>query len=210
MRLTRFIAIPLVMLFILACGLTNGIQQAATQLPGMLTSAPTALGAMETVAAAQSSSNCSSTTPTSGGLGISLDTIKTVLQITNQFTFTDGTVDGQTASTATLTSTAAASFQDIANGFSAVFIGDPCNIGKITVTIPRTDQQATVDQGMGLVTILFAGFLPPGAQIPFITWLTQEYAAVPVGGQQQTTIGTMQFTLQRSQTEMVLDIVPAQ
>jgi len=209
MRLTRFLAIPFVMLFILACGLTNGIQQAATQLPGILTSAPTALGAMETVAAAQSSGNCPAT-PTAGGLGISLDTVKTVLQITNQFTFTDGTVDGQTASTVTLTSTAAASFQDIANGFSAVFIGDPCNIGKITVTIPRTDQQASVDQGMGLVTILFAAVMPAGAQIPFITWLTQEYAAMPVGGQQQTTIGTMQFTLQRSQTEMVLDIVPAQ
>jgi hypothetical protein len=209
MRLTRFLAIPLVMLFIMACGLTNGIQQAATQLPGILTSVPTAMGAIETLSALQSSSNCPST-PTAGGLGISLDTVKTVLQITNQFTFTDGTVDGQTASTVTLTSTAAASFQDIANGFSAVFIGDPCNISKITVTVPRTDQQATVDQGMDLVTILFAAVMPPGAQIPFITWLTQEYAAMPVGGQQQTTIGIMQFTLQRSQTEMILDIVPAQ
>ena len=63
---------------------------------------------------------------------------------------------------------------------------------------------------MGLVTILFAAVMPPGTQIPFITWFTQEYAAMPVGGQQQTTIGTMQFTLQRNQTEMILDIVPAQ
>jgi hypothetical protein len=209
MRLFRFLAIPLAMLFTLACGLTNGIQQAATQLPGILTSAPTALGAMETLAAAQSSSNCFSTTPTSGGLGISMDTVKTVLQITNQFTITDGTIDGQTASTITLTPTAAASFHEIANGFSARFIGDPCNIGKISVTIPRTDQQATIDQGMGLVTILFTGVMPPGAQISFITWLAKEYAAVPVGGQQQTTVENMQLTLQRNQTEMVLDIVPA-
>ena len=96
MRLTRFLAIPLVMLFVLACGITNGIQQAATQLPGILTSVPTTMGAVETLSAQQSSSNCPAT-PTTGGLGISLDTIKTVLQITNQFTFTDGTVDGQTA-----------------------------------------------------------------------------------------------------------------
>jgi hypothetical protein len=209
MRLTRFLAIPLVMLFVLACGVINGIQQAATQLPGILTSIPTAMNAVETLSAPQSAGNCPST-PTSGGLGVSLDTVKTVLQITNQFTFTDGTVNGQTASTATLTSTAAASFPVIANGFTAIFIGDPCNISKITVTIPRTDQQATVEQGIGLVTVLFAAVMPPGTQISFIAWISQQYASMPVGGQQQTTIGTMQFTLQRSQNEMVLNIVPAQ
>jgi len=207
MRSTRFLAIPLVMLFLLACGLTNVIQQAATQLPGILTSAPTALGAVETVAAQQSSSNCSST-PAAGGLGISLDVAKTVFQITNQFTFTDGTVDGQSASTVTLAPGGASTFPAIANGFSAQFIGDPCDVGKITVTIPRSDQQATVDQGIGVINVLFAGVLPPGAQIPFVTWMAQNYAAVPVGGQQQTTIGSMQFTLSRSQTDMILEIIP--
>ncbi len=100
-----------------------------------------------------------------------------------------------------------ASFPAIANGFSAQFIGDPCNISKIEVTIPRTDQ-ATVDQGIGIITILFAGFMPPQAQLPLLTWLTQQYASIQVGGQKQTTVGNMQFTLQRSQTEMVLDIIP--
>jgi hypothetical protein len=207
MRNIRFLAIPLVMLFVLACGLSNGIQQIATQLPAMLTSAPTTIGAVETLGAQQPSSNCPST-PTTGGLGISMDVVKNVLLITNQFTLTDGTVDGQTASTATLTPGAAASFPVIANGFSAQFIGDPCNIGKITITIPRTDQQDTVDQGLGVINILLAGVLPPGAQISFVAWLAQEYAALPVGGQQQTTVGNMQFTLTRSQTEMVLEIIP--
>ena len=207
MRYTRFLAIPLVMVFVMACGLVNGIQQAATQLPGILTSAPTALGAMETFAAGQSSSNCPST-PTSGGLGISMDSVKTVLQITGQFDLADGTVNGQTASTATMTQSAATNFPAIASGFSAQFIGDPCNIGEILVTLPRTDQQDTVDQGIGVINILLAGVMPAGTQIPFVAWLAEQYASVPVGGQQQTTSGNMQFTLQRSQTEMVVDIVP--
>ena len=137
-----------------------------------------------------------------------MDSVKTVLQITGQFVLTDGTVDGKTVSTVTLAQEAATSFPDIANEFSAQFIGDPCNISEIKVTTPYTDQQATVDQGLGLVNILLAGVMPAGSRIPFITWLTQEYASVPVGGQQQTTIGSMQVTLQRNQTDMVLDIVP--
>jgi hypothetical protein len=209
MKTTRLLAIPLVMVFVLACGLSNGIQAVTTQLPGILTSAPTALGEMETLSAQQASSNCPST-PTAGGLGISIYPAETVLQTTGQFVLTDGTVDGKPASTATLAQAAAAAFPDIANGFSAQFIGDPCNLSEIKVTIPRTDQQATVDQGLGLVNILLAGVMPAGAQIPFVTWLTQEYSALPVGGQQQTTIGTLQITLQRSQTNMVLDIVPVQ
>jgi hypothetical protein len=84
-------------------------------------------------------------TPSAPGLGISLDQVKTVLQATQQFIFTDGTVNGQPASTATLGSGAAASFPAIANGFSAQFIGDPCNIRQLTLSLPRNDQQDTVD-----------------------------------------------------------------
>ena len=206
---TRYLVIPLVMVFVLACGLSTGIQaiqQAATQLPGILTSAPTALGAIETSAAAQSSSACG--TPTSGGLGIGLDNAKTVLQLTQQVTFTDGTVDGQPVSTATLTSTAASSFPDIASGFSAQFIGDPCNLSKILVTAPRTDQQ-TADQGIAIINILVSGFMPLDVQVPLLAWLSQNYSNLPVSGQQQTTIGTMMFTLGRTQTEMTLEVVPA-
>jgi hypothetical protein len=207
MNRIRFLAIPLVMVFVLACGLSNGIQLISTQLPGILTSAPTTIGAMETLSAQQSSSNCPST-PTAGGLGISIYPVKTVVDTTGQFTLKDGTVDGKPASTVTLAQEAAALFPDITNGFSAQFIGDSCNLSEIKVNIPRTDSQASVDQGIGLVNILLAGVMPGGAQIPFVTWLTQEYASLPVGGQQQTTIGALQLTLQRSQTAMLLDIVP--
>jgi hypothetical protein len=208
MRRTRFLAIPLVMVFLLACGLTNGISGIATQLPGILTSVPTALGAVETLSSQQSSSNCPAT-PTAGGLGISLDQVKLVLQATQQFVFTDGTVNGQPASTATLGPALTASFPDIATGFSAQFIGDSCNIGELTISLPRNDQQATVDQAVGLIDVLIAAFLPSGDQLAVINWMTQNYGTIPVGGQAQTTAGSMQFTLTRSQTEMVLDILPA-
>ena len=207
MRNTKLLAIPLVMVLVLACGLSNGIQLVTTQLPEILTSAPTTIGAVETLSAQQSSSNCPST-PTAGGLGISIYPIKSVIQSTGQFTQTDGTVDSKPASTVTLAQAAAALFPDIANGFSAQFIGDPCNLSEIKVNIPRTDQQASVDQGIGLINILLAGVMPGGTQIPFVTWLTQEYASLPVGGQQQTTFGTIQATLQRNQTTMILDIIP--
>jgi hypothetical protein len=191
----------------MACGLTNGISGLATQLPGILTNAPTELGAVETLAAQQSTTNCPAT-PTAAGLGISLDTAKGVLQITNQLTFTDSTANGQPVSTAMLTAGAAATFPEVGSGFSAQFIGDPCNLNEINVTIPRTDQQATVDQGMGLLNLVFAGVIPPGTQVALLTWMVQEYSSIQVGGQQQTTIGSMQFTLSRTQTDMVLDILP--
>jgi hypothetical protein len=212
MRKTRWLVIPFLMLFVLACGLSNGIQQiqqAATQLPDILTSAPTALGAIETMAAsAMPPSNCPAN-PSAGGLGIALDHAKTVLQATQQFTFTDGTVDGQPASTATLASAGASTFSAVSNGFSAQFIGDPCNLSKILVTAPYTDQQETVDQGLAVVSVLFSTLMPLDVQLPLLTWLSQNYSNVPVSGQQQTTIKNLQFTLQRNQTSMVLEIVPA-
>jgi len=210
MKHTRLLAIPVIMLFIVACGLSNGVQQiqsAVTQLPGVLTSMPTELGGIETAASAQTSSDCTTTTP--GGLGITLDKVKSVLQITQQVTFTDGTVNGQPVSTATLSSTSASTFPSISNGFSAQFIGDPCNLSEIKVTTPRTDQQSTVDEGIGILNILFAGFMPPEVDLPLLTWLSENYGNVPVSGQAQTTIGQMQITLQRSKTNtMTLDIIP--
>ena len=96
MRKSRFLVIPLVLFFLMACSLSNGIQQiksAVTQLPALLTSAPTALGAVQTLAAGQTSgTDCGTSTP--GGLGVALSTPKAVLEYTQQFTFTDSTVDG--------------------------------------------------------------------------------------------------------------------
>jgi hypothetical protein len=207
----RLLAISFVMFFILACGLTNGIQQiqsAVTQLPGVLTSMPTAMGGIETAAAGQTSSNCG--TPSAGGLEITLDKVKAVLQYTQQVSFTEGTLNGQPVSTGTLSTTGASTFPAVSNGFSAQFIGDPCNLSEIKVITPRTDQQDTVDQGIAVVNTLFAAFMPPDVELPFLTWLAENYPNVPVSGQQQTTIGKMQFTLQRSTTNlMTLEIVPA-
>jgi len=212
MRHTRLLLIPLIMVFVLACGLTNGIQQiqqAVTQLPEVLTSAPTALSALETmVASAVPPSNCPAT-PSAGGLGVSVDTAKNVLQMTQQFTFSDGSLDGQPASTATLASAAAGTFSAISDGFSAQFIGDPCNLSEIKITIPRTDQQDSIDQGVQAVNLVLVGTLPMDVQFSFFSWLSQNYSSVAVSGQVQTTLKNLLFTLQRDQTSMLLDILPA-
>jgi hypothetical protein len=212
MRNKRWLVIPFLLFFLLGCGLISDVQNiknaATTQLPAILTSAPTTQGMIETIAAQQSSSTCTGT-PTAGGLGVSLDTARTVLQMTQQFAFTDGTANGQSAVIVTLTTSGASSFPAIAQGFSAQFIGDVCNLSRVSVTIPRSDQQDTVDQGIGLLNIVLAGTLPPDVQLTFLTWVAQNYSTVAVSGQQQTTIKNMQFTLQRNQTSMLLDIVPA-
>ena len=134
---------------------------------------------------------------------------KRCLSLPNKLPSKTGLIDGQPVSTATLTSTAASAFPDIANGFSAQFIGDPCNLSKIMVTAPRADQQ-TADQGMAIINILISGFMPLDVQVPLLAWLAQNYPNVPVSGKEQTTIGTMMFTLQRTQTEMTLEVVPAE
>jgi hypothetical protein len=61
---------------------------------------------------------------------------------------------------------------------------------------------------MELINLLFAGVLPPGTQVTLLAWMVQAYGSIPVGGNQQTTIGTIQITLSRTQTDMVLDILP--
>lgn len=208
MHKNRFLIIPLVMVFVMACGLTNGIQGIATQLPGILTSVPTAFGAVETLSAQQSSNNCPAT-PTAVGLGFSVYTAKSITEVTNQFTFSDGTENGKPVTTATLSTSAATTFPAIASGFSAQFIGDPCNVAEIKITIPRNDQQATVDQGIALVNLLLAGVVPPTTQLQLVAWMAEGYANMPVGGQQQTTINNVLFTMSRDQSAMLLDITPA-
>ena len=181
---------------------------AATEVPALLTAVPTDQGAIETLAAGQTGSNNCPSTPTPGGLGISINTAKAVLQITQQFQFADSSVGGQPAAVVTLTTSGASSFPAIAQGFIAQFIGDPCNLSRISITIPRTDQQDTADQGVSVLNLVLTGTLPIDVQLAFLTWVTQNYPTVPVSGQQQTTVKTFQFTLQRNQTSMVLDIVP--
>jgi hypothetical protein len=212
MRNIRWLVLPFILLFVLGCGLLSGVQNiqnaASTQLPALLTSVPTAQGMIETLAAQQSTSPCTET-PTSGGLGVALDRAKSMLQTTGQFTFTDGTVDGQPASTATLASGGASEFSAVSEGFSAQFIGDPCNLSRILINAPYTDNQATIDQGLAAANVLLTAIIPLDVQLPLVAWLATTYSNVSVSGQQQTTIGSMQFTLARTQSEMSLEIVPA-
>ncbi len=235
MHKKQWLVIPFIMVFAMGCGLISGVQglqnaattalpaaetaastdipavetAASTDIPAMLTSAPTAQDMIETMAAGSLGSSTCSGTPTPGGLGISVNTAKTMLQISQQFAFAEGTANGQPAAIVTLTPAGASTFPAIAQGFTAQFIGDPCNLSQISITIPRTDQKDTADQGVSVLNIVLTGTLPVDIQLAFLTWVAQSYPAVPVSGQQQTTIKTFQFHLQRNQTSMVLDIVPS-
>lgn len=235
MRKNRWLVVPFLMLFVMGCGLISGVQglqnavttqlpalqtaastdlpametAAASEMPALLTGVPTAEGMLATLQAQQAASSGCSSTPTPGGLGVSINTAKTVLPITQQFAIADGTANGQPATIVTLTPTGASSFPAIAQGFTAQFIGDPCNLSKVTVTVPRTDQSDSVDQGTSILSIVLTGTLPADVQLSFLTWASDNYSKVPVSGQLQTTIKTFQFTLQRNQTSMVLNITPA-
>jgi hypothetical protein len=211
MRALMWLAVPFLFLIALSCGLCSGIQKiqdvATTQIPSILTAVPTTQGMIET-AVAVPTSDCG--TPAAGGLGIGLDRARSVLQATGQFTFTESTsADGQPVSTASLSGSAASSYPSIANEFSAQFIGDPCNLSRILITAPYTDQQSTVNEGLAAATVLFSAIMPLDIQIPLVTWLAQNYTQVPVSGEKQTTIKNMTFTLRRSASQMTLDIVPS-
>jgi hypothetical protein len=161
---------------------------------------------METLAAQEASS---SGTMTPGHLGISLDTVKTMLQTTQQVTFTPGTYNGQPDTTATLTGSSASNFPAIASGFSADFIGDPTNLSEIRVTLPQTDQ-ATASQGMGLLNVVLAEFLPPDVTLSLLPWLSQNYSTLKPGDKTQTTVKNYIFTLQRDSKSITMIIDPAQ
>jgi|GEM_PF-1196148 len=207
---------PILLFSLVACmcsglsglqSLGSGLQAAATSLPAMLTSAPTELGPMETMAAQQTTP---SGTLTPGHLGVSLAEVKSVLELSQQFTFTDGTVNGQPASIATMTGPAALSFADIAKGLSIEFIGDPADLTQIHATIPDNGQAAVEDEGVGVLTIIASGFMQPGITSTFLPWVTQNYTSLQVGDKTQTTIQNWVFTLERTSTSMLLTIDPAQ
>jgi hypothetical protein len=188
---------------------------ASTEIPAMLTAAPTALVPLETAAAEitppvlATDIPGSSATATQGGLGIKLGDAKTIMQATQQFTFTDGTVDGKPAAIASLSASAATSLPGVGTDFSAAFIGDPANLSEIKITVPYVDNQSGVDASISMVTLLFASILPSDVLSSFLPWITENYSKVPVGGSKEMTSKNMKFTLSRTQTEMLLDIVPA-
>lgn len=90
------------------------------------------------------------------------------------------------------------------------FVGESCNLSRVHVVLPRTDQQETVDQGLTLLNLVLVATLPLDIQIPLLTWLNDNYAGLAVGAQAQTTLGAVSFTMQRTDTQMILEAVPAQ
>lgn len=203
MRNKKLLIIPVILLFTMACGLTNGIQQ----IKEAITSAPGAISAVETAAAGENSIVCG--TPTPGGMNINTVNARAVLQITGLVNFADSTVNGKPSTTLTLTDTGASTYPAIASGSSVEFFGDSCNISLIHVVLPRTDQQDTVDQGLGVMNFILAASMPLDIQIPLQTWLNDNYASLAVGAQTQTTLSNINFTMQRTATEMILEASPA-
>lgn len=225
MRQTRiFATISLLILALSACGSPTPAQEVptvipttvATEVPTAILETPTAAMPLETATSeamptVESTATTSGSIPvTGGGLGIKLDDIKGVMQATQQFEFSDGNVDGKPASIAKLTSSAATTFPTLASGFSAAFVGDPADLSEIKVTLPRSADQSSVEESVKVITLMLAGILPANVQNQFLTWMNQNFSDIPVGSSKDTTIENFKFTLSRTATSMVLDVVPAQ
>ena len=209
------LSISIMIFATLACNAATRLRTAQTEIPAMMTAMPTALSPLETAAAEitppvlATDMPGSSATATEGGLGIKLEDAKMIMQATQQFTFTDGSVDGKPAAIASLSASAATTMPGIGANFSAAFIGDPANLSEIKISVPYTDDQAGVETGINMMTILFASILPSDVLSTFLPWISENYSKVPVGGSEEMTSKNMKFTLSRTQTEMLLDIVPA-
>ena len=216
MRKARIaLSVSILMLSTLACNAVTRLRDAQTEIPAMMTAAPTMMSPLETAAAEITPPALSTSAPdnngtaSKGGLGINLENVKTVMQATQQFTFTDGTVDGKPAAIASLSASAATSMPGFADGFSAAFIGDSTDLSEIKITIPNVADQASVDAGLSMMTVLFAGILPPDVLFTFVPWLTENYSKVPVGGSEELTAKNLKFTLSKTEASTMLDIVPA-
>jgi len=225
MRQVRiFVTISLLLVILSACGSPTPAQQmptdvpttVATELPTAMVEIPTAEMPVETATTEAmptlaSTATASGSIPVTGsGLGAKLDDVKSVMQATQQFEFSDGNVNGQPASIAKLTSNAAATFPTLASGFSAAFIGDPTNLSEIKVTLPRSADQPAMEESIKVMTLMLAGVLPANVQSQFLTWMNQNFTDIPVDGSKETTIENFKFTFSRTATDMVLDVVPAQ
>jgi hypothetical protein len=141
-------------------------------------------------------------------MGIDLETAKAVLLFTGQYAFSEESVDGQPVLTTTLSATGAANYPAVAEGFSIQIIGESCSVSRLRASIPRDDQAQTAEQGLGALTYFLSATLPADVQFTFLPWLAENYSSLPLAGQGQTTIGNIQFTLQRSPTRMTLELIP--
>ena len=210
------VSLCMLVLATLACNAVAGLQNIQTEIPSMMTAVPsmmTAVPAMMTAVPTMLDSlptvSSSDAVPSTGGLGIDIEKVKAVLEATKQFTFTDSSVDGQPALVAGLSSDLATAMPMVAESFSAVFIGDPKDISEIRISVPSSEDQAAVQTGLGMVTVIFAGILPTDSLISFLPWITENYTKLPVGATEEMTAGKMKFTLSKSETTVLLVIVPA-
>jgi len=131
-----------------------------------------------------------------------------VLQMSKEFDFSTATVAGQPATIGKLNGVGASSFPAVADGFSIQLIGSPNNLSLIRLTLPRSDNAETVQQGLSLASVICAGLFPPDRLPQILAWLNQSYAPMTVGGNAQTQIKNAQLTLKRDASSMILEIVP--
>jgi len=215
MRQTRIVFVVSTLLLVsLACNAVNGLRMAQTEIPAMITAAPTVLGPLGTAAAEFTPPANVTDMPgtaaanSTSGLGIALADVKSVMESTKQFSFADGIVDGQQATIASLSPSVSENMPGLADSFSAAFIGDPANLGEIKIKVPYSEDQAAITTGVSMLTVLFAGILPPTALISFIPWINDKYAKLPAGGSEELVSGKLKFTLSRTETIIMLDLVP--
>lgn len=208
------ITISVLLMAVLACSALPTLQQVQTEVPALITNVPTDIAPLNTAIAdftppALPNLNGSGTA-SAGGLGISVTNIRKAMEATNQFVYTDGTLDGKPALIATLSSSAATTMPGFSEVFSIAFVGDPENLEEIKMTVPFSSDSAAVSAGLGLVTVMFTAILPANVVISFIPWVNDNYSKLPDNGSVNMSSGNMNFVLSRAGDVVTLDITPAQ
>jgi hypothetical protein len=201
------LSLSLLMMFMAACTGGIGIENTQINIPSSVTKPTAAIGDNETATVEFPTMTELTSTPSNGtlsasGLSINLEDIKSVMLVTQRFAFTDSTVDNKPVSIAKLTPASAANFPTFETGFSAAFIGNPENLNEIKITVPRTEDQTTGNDGVGLMTMMFASVLPTDVQSQFLTWINQNYVTMPVGASKEITVKNFKFTLSRTSTKL--------
>jgi hypothetical protein len=205
------LAIAVLVLATLACKTITGLKDAQPVLPSIVT----LVAPLETEAVSLSTPVPANPNPAQGdlvyssGLGIGLDSIKKVMETTQLFTFTQGEVGGQPATIVGLNENGSASMPGVSDRFVVKLIGDPNDLGEIRMTIPYSDDQASVQAGIGLMTMLFSSILPPNALFSLIPWLSEHYSKIQVGDSEELVVNQQRFVLSRPENDVNLSITPA-
>lgn len=205
-----FVCISLLLSASFACNAVTGIRIAQTELPAMMTAGPTLMAPLETAAAELTPPAPGDPGYPSTGLGIKLEDVKTVLEGSQQFILTEGTVDGQPAAIASLSESAATTIPGLSGEFSAAFIGDPENLSAIKITIPATNDKDSIKAGMSVMTLFFSAILPPDVLIKFLPWIAKNISQIDVGSSEELTARNFHFILTRPESSVILDIISTQ